>query len=519
MRFAFILAAPFLLLPAASAQSAAGEFSLAGTIVNSLTGAPVRNARVWLSTGDQVESDAAGAFHFSRLAAGQYAVAAAKAGFESNGDGVAVDLHASRANLVIRLTPLASVRGRITDAEGEPVDGVTMVAMRSQVADGWRNYEPAGKAVTDDRGQYRIPWLPAGRYLVQAAGYDEHAFVGEPAATPKTHDAFAPVYFGGSRDRDSAVLLALAPGGEAHADISLTLQAGHRITGHLANLKPHTQPVLQLLSGDEDLGLNHSSLDFFTGDFQIDNVVDGAYRLRVTGVGADDRPLVAEQEIQIDGHDVTGISLALGQGFTVKGTMRIDGPDGQTTAESVQEALQGSFLQLVARGGPTFPSEPAVDGAFQIPSVIPGRYRVGFAVAEPLYVASARSGDTDLLADPELVLRSEPPPEIEVVLRTDSGSIEGTLAPETMRDGPVCIVLVSESSRRPPEAACTGDGSFGFAAVAPGSYRLHAWKSRAEVEYNAPQVLTTLAASGTPVEVRPAANTKVQLQTLSEESP
>ena len=517
MRFALILAASFLLLPpAASAQPAAGEFSLAGTIVNRLNGTPVRNARVQLSTGDQVESDAAGAFHFSHLAAGQYAVAAAKAGFEED-EGVAVDLHASRADLVIRLTPLASVRGRITDDEGEPVDGVTVVALRSQVADGWRSYEPAGSAVTDDRGQYRIPWLTAGRYLVQAAGYNEHTFAGESVATLRSHDTFAPVYFNGSRDRDSALLVPLTPGGEAHADFSLTLQAGHRLTGHLANIKPHTQPVLQLLSGDEDLGLNRSSLDFFTGDFTIDNVADGSYRLRVKGIGADDQPVVAEQEIQINGHDVTGVSLALGPGFAVKGTVRVEGPDEQTAAESVQQALQEPFLALSAPEGLSFLAEPAVDGAFRIPSVMPGKYRVSFAPSEPLYVASARSGDIDLLADPELVLRSGPPPEIEVVLRADGGSIEGMLAPEMTRDGAVCVFLIAESSRRPPQAACTDGGSFEIGSVAPGSYRLHAWKISAEVEYNSQRVLSKLAASGTQVEVRPAANTKVQLHTLSEE--
>jgi len=516
MRFALILAAPFLLLPVAPAQTAAGEFSLAGTIVNRLNGTPVRNARVQLSTGDQVESDASGAFHFSHLAAGQYAVAAAKAGFEED-EGVAVDLHASRADLVIRLTPLASVRGRITDAEGEPVDGVTVVALRSQVADGWRSYEPAGSAVTDDRGQYRIPWLTAGRYLVQAAGYNEHTFAGESIATPRSHDTFAPVYFNGSRDRESALLLRLTPGGEARADFSLTLQAGHRIMGHLSNIKPHTQPMLQLLSGDEDLGLNRSSLDFFTGDFTIDNVADGAYRLRVIGAGADDQPLVAEQGIQVDGRDVKGISLALGPGFTVTGTMRIDGSDEQAGEESAHQALQESSMQLSSPEGMTFRSTPAVDGAFQIQRVIPGRYRVGFALAAPLYVSSATSGDIDLLADPELALRSGPPPEMEVVLRADGGLIEGTMAPETMRDGAVCIVLVAESLRQPPQATCMEDGSFGFAGIAPGSYRLHAWKTSAEVEYNARRVLSTLAASGTQVEVRPGASTKVQLQTLSEE--
>jgi hypothetical protein len=515
MRLALLLAALFVLLPAAAPQLGPQEFALAGTVVNRLSGAPVRNARVWLSSGEQVESDTTGAFSFAHLVAGQYGVAAFKAGFEE-GEPVAVDLSASRADLAIRLTPLASIVGKIADADGEPVAGVVVVAMRSQIVEGWRRGVPAGQAITDDRGQYRIPWLPAGRYLVQAAGYDEHTFAGEPEAALKSSDAFAPVYFGDSRDRALAPLLTLAPGAEAHADISIALRTGHRIRGRLVGLKPYTQPVLKLLSGDEDLGLNRSSVNFATGHFEIRNVFDGAYRLRVTGVGADDRPLGGEQEIQVAGRDVEDVSLALGPGFVIKGTVRIGGPTEPADKESIQQALDEFFLGLASPDGPTLNSEPAVDGAFRIPSAIPGKYRVGFLLPAPLYVSSARSGDTDLLADPQLVLRSSPPADIEVVLRADGGSIEGTLAPEIMRDGPVCVLLVPESLRRPPEAACTGDGSFDFGGVAPGSYRLHAWNGKAEVEYNAPQVLRTLAGSGTRVDVQPSASAEIQLKTLSE---
>jgi hypothetical protein len=166
-----------------------------------------------------------------------------------------------------------------------------------------------------------------------------------------------------------------------------------------------------------------------------------------------------------------------------------------------------------------FYSGPPMDGAFQVSRAIPGKYRVGFDVPDPLYVSSARSGDTDLLATPELVVGAGFPPEIEVVLRSDGGSIEGAIAPETMRDDAVCILLVPESLNGPTAGTCAGDGRFEFDAVAPGSYRLHAWKGSAEVEsieYNDPQVRRTLAASGTRVEVRPAAKTQVQLRNVSE---
>jgi len=510
MRLALILVAPFLLSPAA-AQS-----SLTGKVVNFLTGVPVRNARVRLSGGAEVHSDAAGAFSFSGLEAGQYAVVADKDGFDENASMVLVDVPGPHREVVIRLTPLATILGRVADTDGEAMGRVVVVALRSDLAHGWRSWEPAGKAVTDDRGQYHIPWLRAGQYLVQAAGYDEHAFLGEPEAAPKTHDTFVPVYFGGARDRASAPPLALAAGGQAHADFSLTMETGHRITGRLTNLKPVTQPALQLLSGDDDFGFNRSALNPLTGYFELHNVLDGAYRLRVMGVDAGDQPLVAEQEVRVAGQDVAGLSLALGPGLTLKGRMRLDAPAGQTGEPAEQAALLKSFVQLYGAEGFTLSSLPSPDGALEIPSVIRGRYRVGFAVAQPLYVSSARFGNADLLANPELAIGAEAANEIEIVLRADGGSIFGTLAPAAMREGVVCLVLVAESLGRPPASMCTGDGSFGFRGVAPGSYRVHAFSGRVEVEYNAPRVMRALAGSGTRIEVRPSALTSVQIQTLSE---
>jgi len=521
MRLVRALTALLVLLPGATPQPAPQEFSLAGTVVNRLNGVPVRNAQVWLSSGGQVASiatDATGAFSFGHLPAGQYGVTAVKDGFE-DGEPVDVDLSASRAGLVVRLAPLASIVGKIVDTDGEPVDSVVVVAMRSQVSGGRRREVPLRQAITDDRGQFRIPWLPSGAYLVQAAGYDQHTLAGESAAESKSTDAFAPVYFGGSGDHALAPLVTLAPGAEAHADMAIALRAGHRIRGQLAGVKPYTHPLLRLLSGDEDLGFNRSAVDFATGHFEIRGVLDGAYRLRVAGVGSDDRPVGGEQEIRVAGADVEDVSLALGPGFTIKGTLHLSGPTGAADQESVQQALGEFFLYLTSAEGADLISEAAGDGAFRVSSVIPGRYRVDFSVPEPWYVGSARSGDADLLAGPELAVGSSAPADIEVELRGDGGSIEGTLAPEAMRDGAACVLLIPESLRRPPETVCTGDASFEFDAIEPGRYRLHAWKRQAEVEYNAPQVQRRLAASGTPVEVHPSAATKVVLQTLSEVSP
>ena len=487
-------------------------------MVNGVTGAPVRNALVSLQPSDQqVETDAAGGFKFSPLEADTYALGAAKLGFET-ADEDYFELTASREGVVIRLKPLATLRGIVKDSEGEPVEGVTVVALRSQIGRGWRRSVLAGQATTDDRGYYRIGQLVAGQYVVQAAGFQGLSYQGETVNKAKAHDAFAPVYFGGAHDAASATAVPLAPGAEARADFSLTLQPGHRILGHIANLKPYTRPVVQLLHGQENLGLNRCTLELGTGGFRMDDVLDGSYRLRAFGTGTDGQPQVAEQDVVVAGNDVEDISMTLGPGITVKGTVRVEGSNAESLPPEGPEfgmALE-SVDSLGDLGVGPFWSNPAVDGGFQIASVLPGRYRVHFRIAGPRYFSSVRAGNADLLAAPELTLGSGPAADIEVVLRENGGSIEGTLAPEVAPAAEVWVLLVPEALNRPPELSPSEGDGFRFAAVAPGSYRLHAWESSAEVEFHSPEVLRTLAHSGTRVEVRAAAETKIQLQKLSE---
>lgn len=483
-------------------------------MVNSITGAPVPGARVSLHRGFETESDAAGAFHFGNVPAGEYMLSVEKAGFDQD-EAEEIELAGPRTGLVIRFAPLANIRGRITDDDGDPVDGVTVVAFRAEVESGWRRYTVARQAVTDDRGQYRIPWLPKGNYLVQAAGRDEHAFAGEVDAASRRHEAFAPVYFGGAKDRAAATVVQLHPGDEARADISIAITTGHLIKGRITNLKPQTQPYIQLLAGEDSLGLNRSTIHFATGDFVLHDVINGIYKLRVIGVGADNQPRVGEKEIQVAGADVEGVELTLAPGATLQGTVRVEAANFEAKTEAwSQFAVKLSAPENIrALGLESFYSNAVENGTFVVPRIIPGRYTISFS--GPLYVASARAGQTDLLATPEIRIGDSPPPELEVVLRADSGAIEGS----TPQEVDAIILAVPESPNHPPAITFGVSGTFEIAGLAPGWYRLHAWTELDQVDsipYNEPEILHVLAATGTRVEVRPGEKTTVRIKKLSE---
>lgn len=491
--------------------------------MNTGTGAPVPFARVVLQPkGGETLTDSAGAFQFARLEPGDYMVTAFKTGFTAADDhegGDEVQLTASREKYALLLAPLSSIRGRITDSEGEPVEGVTVVALRSIIETGRRQNQIVTAVETNDRGEYRVPLLLAGRYLVKANGqFSQTPYYGDNPPPAGARESFAPVYFGGSRDVAGATVLPLQPGSEVRADFSLTLQPGHSIRGRISNLRPHASADLQLSSGDEDLGISSSYLELATGEFRIQGVMDGAYRLRAYQPNDGGQLLFAEQNVVLNGHDLEGISLTLRAAPAIKGKLRVEGKrDNPGPLFSVTLEPQDGFLAL--RSEQQRPNSNWVKGdTFEIPSVFPGKYWVDFGTGYDVYVSSAWAGDTDLLATRELVAASAAPMEMDVVLRTDTGSVSGTFAAETAGNSSLVVLLVPESCNRPATVVGAQPGTgFFFSGVAPGAYRVHAWKASAQVEFASPDVLCALARSGTQMEVRPGAVTKVQLQKLSEE--
>jgi hypothetical protein len=274
----------------------AAEFVISGTVINRVTGGAVVRARVRLDpVGRQVSSDSLGRFQFSNVAEGLYIVTAAKIGFDED-EGRLVEPTAPKSGMRIELTPLASLRGRITDEHGAPVEGVVVQALLES--------DVVRAGTTDDRGEYRIPLLPEGPYVVKAAGHEELKVIGETNPPRKTFRAFAPV---------SSNVLELVPGQDARVDLSIGLRKGYTISGKVTNLKPYTRPAIHLRRGDEDTAPTSSSVQIATGYFEVHDVLDGRYRLQVAGVGLHNEPLVGEVEIVVNGRDVEGVVIAARQ--------------------------------------------------------------------------------------------------------------------------------------------------------------------------------------------------------------
>jgi hypothetical protein len=168
--------------------------SISGTVTTGDTPPQAVRRAVLILTGASltpsrsVLSDDQGRFSLVGLPAGNYTIAAVKPGYVSatygekqpgRGPGIVVSLLAGQRHdgMHMRLIRGGVITGRIFDDGGRPFAGAPVTVMESRIVNGQQRFvtPPVGpgavlepRAVTDDRGIYRIYGLPAGEYIVSA---------------------------------------------------------------------------------------------------------------------------------------------------------------------------------------------------------------------------------------------------------------------------------------------------------------------------------------------------------------
>jgi len=190
----------FLCASAAVAQSSADSKSavVEGTVVNSVTGAPLRKVDLTLANGEVPEglaammkqfggdsakmpnvatktlsalTDAAGGFRFENVPPGVYWLTAKKAGFSDEqykpaGTQASGSLRLSAAqelkDIHLRLVPLGTASGRVLDEDGDPFPSATVSALKYTFVQGHRRLVAADFAQANARGEFNLGKLPPG---------------------------------------------------------------------------------------------------------------------------------------------------------------------------------------------------------------------------------------------------------------------------------------------------------------------------------------------------------------------
>ena len=549
--------------PAASAQTrdaatpATGTASISGRVLtDTQPPRPVRRATVLINSSDRtvgrtVVTDDAGRFLVPGLPAGRYNINASKKGWVGMGYGArgpgrpgrSIALaDGERATPTIRLARAAAITGVVLDQNGQPPPALTMRVFRY-------GYSPTGERTLvfaagtswgpDERGMYRIYGLAPGDYYVTAMS---NVFFGPDAALHLTSDVdvqeavravqsgpatpmtdvvqrgvtLAPTFYPGTANPAQATPVTVRAG-EERAGVDFTVQyvASARISGTVQvpdGVKPETvrlnlvnsnPPVADLgLSGMRNVNLRADST------FEFTDIVPGQYSIGAHGSAP--RPdgtsqiLSGVTEVDVQGEDVTGVSLQLQDGYTVSGIVRFDGTAPPPALAALRVMLQPvkATVMTISAGTPTV----GADGRFNLNAITPGRYRLTVIPPPPWMVRSSVVSGQDTLDVPIDLRQSVSDAVITLTDRTSEVSGHITAAAGTASDYSVILfpedrALWATGSRRIMSVRTANDGTFLFNRLPAGDYEIAAVDDVEPGEWYDPAFLQRLLPSAVKVTV------------------
>ena len=469
---------------------------------------------------------------------------ARKAGFLARHEGqdmVVVD--PSQPEVVLALVPEARILGRISLPGSDGSDRVRVTLLRRNVRDFAEHWDPVRTGDARSDGEFRFAELSAGTYKL----YTDELLDNDPVTSDPRGQVFGfpPVFFPSAADFDSSGTIHLAAGETFQATISL---ARHEYY-------PVRLPVVNSASAQLNQVLvwpvGHPGPGYSLGFDERQNAVRGSLPNGTYSVFVDtDGPagVTGTATFTVRGAPVSGPSITLVPNSSISVVFReefahprnpgdFDNSAGTAQAREAAVFRQNYPVQLVPEEPFGFgrqitfrqPTGPD-DASLILENVPPGRYRVQVYVSSnQAYAASVTSGGVDLLHQSLVVGPGAAPPQMEITVRDNGGTVEGEVVnsteggeehADTRFSGrfpqPVYFFPVSGNGRF-ATAWVSQNGQFQTNQLAPGSYRVLAFdRQQTDLEQEGEADLGPYESQSQVVEVLPGQKQNLRLQLVQE---
>ncbi len=517
------------------------KFTLTGTVIDAVTGEPIRKALVQIYSNQRrmTFSDGDGRFQLEGIPAGSYSVVAQKPGYFNQqellrGGVPPVEVGAKAASAIVKLTPEAVIAGRVTNTAGVPIEHVSLNLEYIEIREGQRHWEFKGSAITDEDGRYRFASLKPGTYFLNASPYTPLVETMLDAdLSPKT--GFPGMYYAGAPDLTSASPIQLSAGQQAEANFALNEVPVYAVSGTVSGYAPNQGVSIQVFdqSGMQtDRGAMFNSEN---GRFDIHALAAGNYVIKAFSSLGPNQPVRAEIHFHLaaDQHDLH-LSLAPAPSIPVVVRMEQQTSRQQAYSNSVR-ASGGAYepgppisirLSSAAPGvGDVYASsdDPQNPRNLSLHNVEPGRYTAVLDAREGWYIASAEYGQTNLLTDDLVLTSGAPPSPLTIVLRNDSASLTGSVHVPDGFTSQVTIVAVPERASKaapgitywsPPRDKSSPPSGFMLDSLAPGDYLVFAFEHAEGLEYSNRDLLESYVSQAAHVTLSPGQRAKVALELI-----
>jgi hypothetical protein len=464
-----------------------------GRVINSLNGEAVPKTTVILRAHDQEhgvsyadETDGNGHFSIGDVEPGEYAILAERPGFGPQSTGatgapppsVKVEKGQQLKDVAIRLTPLGVIMGRVLDADGDPVRGANVDALRYGYSAGKKELTEVQQVQSGENGDFRLFGLGAGTFYLKAT----HISQG-PAAPPES----VSTYYPGTLDPSHAAPVVLRAGVQLRGfDIRLQSTGTYTIRFKFPEMDTPApnRGFAGFLVSAQGQGVEYGNgVTFTKGGLFFSGVPPGSYEVVLMRIVGGKRTY-AIQPIEVANADVDGGTLTTLPSVEVTGAVRVEG--------GVFKDLDKVHINLQSQ--PPIPmmgnlgAAVKPDGSFLLSDAAPGTYDIAINRTPGVYLKSVRIGDKQM-ADRRVDLSSRPEP-LTIVLSADVGEVEGSV--QNAKGEPVARARVNviaygdHSSRTDLNRFGFTDekGEFKIKDVAPGEYKVFGWE---DVPVGAPQ--------------------------------
>lgn len=544
---ALALAAP---LAAQSAPEDTPPAIIEGSVINIQNSRTIPRASVTLlrvkGTGSKSQRcDGSGHFIFKNVEPGIYRLTAQRQGFFSDERKreyqpmLEVGAGEHIKNMAVRLMPAAIVSGEVLDEYNDPVSDVEVRLLVIQMKLGQMYLRVAGKAITDDRGQYRVAGLHPGRYYmvaeyqtanatmalvrttleqqlaeqVKATKPSDPLMIERVPETPEPAYTYPPLFYPATADFQQAQAVKLNPGDEMGANFLLisapVVFIRGRVTNGMTGQPPKSAAVSAFwttyMEGD-GLPAKVSPED---GTFEIRGVSPGMYTLRASFI-ADKQAYEGEQTIEVGNEGAQNVQIAALPDFAATGHVTIAGTS-KYSPRGVLVEFAGEGLMPRVRVSASHP-----DFKFEA-QLRPDRHYYARArnLPEDYYLKSVAVSGHELSPDDVLVSGSRG--DMDIVISPAGARVDGVLYDSIGNPTRGSILLAPDIPQPgPPDlyrrTSADSKGKFTLRGVAPGSYRLVAVESVSlDTEINEPDFLRTIGNRGQTLSVEESGKYTVSL--------